>query len=123
MSHQGQLGEFSIEKCCFMFLYTFMDLYFVFHQKTCVFIILIYVFCGSIKLQQKIKQSETRIGDKTLSVKLCVWKKVFTIHFEPIYVESCCKMAEALNYFLTLTLPSMCCRTLPPAAQFFQRNK
>ena len=76
----GQWRWVQSKKCYFMFTYTFLAFLFVvaviFHQKICVFIIIISFFWCSIKfLQQNINQSETRIGDRKLSVELYEWGK------------------------------------------------
>ena len=66
-------GEIRIKEYYYKFTYTFLafSCYF-FHQKICIFIILIF-FWQSIKFpQHNINQSETGIGDKILSVELFV---------------------------------------------------
>ena len=59
------------KECGFMLSYTLLALFVVFSQRFFVFIIFISLFACSIEFpQQIINQSETRIGDKKLSVEL-----------------------------------------------------
>ena len=67
----SQCGEFRVKNTTLWLLVLFWHFFVVFYQKNYVFIVFFSSFWWSIKFpQQNINQSETRNGDKKLSVKL-----------------------------------------------------
>ena len=83
-----------VRQCYFLFTYTFLAFFVVFHQKICVFIYLFiysFIYLWNINFpQENIDELETGIGDRKLSVELCGGLILF-LAFCIIFVDEICQ--------------------------------
>ena len=83
-----------VRQCYFLFTYTFLAFFVVFHQKICVFIYLFiysFIYLWNINFpQENFDELETGIGDRKLSVELCGGLILF-LAFCIIFVDEICQ--------------------------------